>query len=105
MVIEYLDTQPDPETYDFLKHNFDALDTRHGGIVATSFRGFPSYPQRFIEVVSPQPDFDADLAHAQVQPLRVSKARKAYTEDDLYVRPFVRSRSARAVRKRQIKAA
>ena len=38
-----------PDVYDFLRHDFDALDARHGGVVGTSFRTFPSFPQRYIE--------------------------------------------------------
>ena len=45
----YLDTGPIPAVYDFLQHDFAALEARHGGVVGTSFRTFPSFPQRYIE--------------------------------------------------------
>jgi len=42
MVTGYLDTRPDPAAYDFLQHDFAGLEARHGGVVGTSFRTFPS---------------------------------------------------------------
>ncbi len=52
MVHAYLKTRPSPDVYDFLCEDFTSLDLRHGGIVATSFRSFPSFPQRYIERLS-----------------------------------------------------
>src|SRR5205814_6854638 len=49
MVHTYLDSNPPREAYDFLREDFDARSARHGGIVGTSFRTFPSFPQRYIE--------------------------------------------------------
>ena len=49
MVNTYLATKPKPAVYDFLQHDFAALQTRYGGIVGTTFRTFPSFPQRYIE--------------------------------------------------------
>src|SRR5436305_7881935 len=46
MVSEYLDSRPDPLSYDFLRFDFEALQAQHAGVVGTSFRTFPSYPQR-----------------------------------------------------------
>ena len=31
------------------------MTERFGGVVGTTFRSFPSYPQRYTEVLSPQP--------------------------------------------------
>jgi hypothetical protein len=105
MVSEYLDTRPDPSTYDFLKHDFDTLEKKHGGIVGASFRTFPSYPQRFIERLSSQPACDADLAGIDVEPWRVAQQRVCYTEQDLHVRHFTRGASRRLEPKRQTRAA
>src|SRR5437899_411604 len=55
MVTTYLASGPDPDVYEFLRHNFDTLHTRHGGVVATTFRTFPSFPQRYIERAAAQP--------------------------------------------------
>ena len=35
--------------------SFAELTERYGGVVGTTFRAFPSYPQRFTEVLDPQP--------------------------------------------------
>ena len=36
LVKTYLDSRPDPEAYDFLGHDFAALEETHGGVVSTS---------------------------------------------------------------------
>jgi hypothetical protein len=105
MVSEYLDTRPDPGAYDFLRHDFDTLEARHGGVVGMSFRTFPSYPQRFIERVAVQPPLEADLATVDVEPLRPVQQPTRYTQDDLHVRHFLKDTSRRLVRKGQFRAA
>jgi hypothetical protein len=105
MVSEYLDTRPDPGAYDFLKFDFDTLDKRYGGVLGTSFSTFPSYPRRFIEPLAAQPPFDESLIHASVEPLRAGQPRTLYTEEDLDVRQFLRSRSRPLVRKDRVRAA
>ena len=105
MVREYLDSRPDPAAYDFLRHDFGALESSHGGVAATSFQTFPSYPQRFIEVLGSQPAHDGDQAGVEVEPIRAGQPRRSYTSDDLYVRQFLRDRSRHAAGKRQFKAA
>ena len=52
-------------------------ESRHGGVAATSFRTFPSFPQRYIERLAEQPPREADLAGVKIEPLRVRAA--AYT--------------------------
>ena len=49
MVKAYLASDPDPALYEFLKCDFAALEARYGGVVATTFRNFPSFPQRYME--------------------------------------------------------
>jgi hypothetical protein len=105
MVSEYLDTRPDPGAYDFLRHDFDTLEARHGGLVGTSFRTFPSYPQRFIERLAHQPGCEVDMAGVEVEPLRPVQQPTVFTQDDLYVRHFMRQQSRRLVRKGQFRAA
>jgi hypothetical protein len=98
MVNQYLDTKPDPQTYDFLQHSFDDLTSRFGGIVGSTFRGFPSYPQRYTEVLDPQPEPPADIA-CRVEPLKVPRVTKRFTEDDLVMREFLRDTSRQVIRK------
>jgi hypothetical protein len=105
MVHEYLNTRPDPAIYDFLRHDFNTLEARHGGVVGTSFRTFPSYPQRFIERLAVQPECDADLTTVEVEPVRPCQQPTRYTEDDLHVRQFLRETSRRLVRKGAFRAA
>ena len=107
MVSEYLDSRPDPAVYDFLKHDYEALHARFGGIGGTSFRTFPSYPQRFIERLSVQLPCEADGAGAaiDVEPLRTSPQRARYTAADLHTRLFTRDASRRATNARRIRAA
>jgi len=105
MVHEYLDTRPDPAVYDFLRDDFETLESRHGGIVATSFRIFPSYPQRFIERLAMQPSCDPELAGVEVEPVRPWQQPTRFNEDDLHVRQFMRDTSRRLVRKGAFRAA
>jgi hypothetical protein len=92
MVHQYLETGPDRETTDFLHHDFDGLTARFGGVSAAVFRGFPSYPQRYVEVLDPQPAPPKGVT-CPVEPLRVRRAVASYTEGDLVGRHFLRDAS------------
>ncbi len=105
MVKVYLETRPDPALLDFLKHDFEGLESPYGGVVATSFRAFPSYPQRFIEPLAVQPPCDASLEGVEVETVRVAQPQTRYTQDDLHIRHFKRDSSRRLVRKGQFRAA
>lgn len=105
MVSEYLDSRPDPAIYDFLKHDFDALELKSGGVAGTSFRPFPSYPQRFIERLEVQPSCEADLPNVEIEAWREPAHRKLYTEADLHVRHFTRAASRRMADNEQYRAA
>ena len=98
MVNQYLETRPDPEVYDFLQYNLAELTERHGGVVGTTFRSFPSYPQRYTEVLSPQPA-EAGEVECRVEPLKVPKVTTRFTEDDLVIREFLPQSSRQLVRK------
>ena len=56
MVTAYLAASPDERMFDFLQHDFRALDSSFGGVVATTFRNFPSYPQRYMQAIGPPVD-------------------------------------------------
>jgi hypothetical protein len=105
MVGEYLDTRPDPYAYDFLKYDFPSLESRYGGVMGTSFRTFPSYPQRFIEPLATQPVCEGELSGIDVAPVRAGQQPRLYTEQDLFVRQFLKDTSRRVRPSRQIKAA
>jgi hypothetical protein len=98
MVHQYVASKPDPKTYDFLEHNYDELQARFGGMVGTTFRGFPSYPQRYTEVLSPQPDSPPEV-DCRVEPLKMPRIETSFTEDDLVMREFLPTTSRQLVRK------
>jgi hypothetical protein len=105
MVHDYLATRPSPEVYDFLRHDFASLNAGHGGVVGTSFRTFPSYPQRYIERLAEQPPCESDGTGLRVEPLRAPQQPTRYSQDDLHVREFMASTSRRLIRKGQFRAA
>jgi len=98
MVSQYLASKPDPAVYDFLTYNMAELTARYGGVVGTTFRAFPSYPQRFTEVLEQQPD-GADDLQCRVEPLKVARIPKRFTEDDLVMREFLPTGSRQVIRK------
>ncbi len=104
MVHAYLDSRPDPAIYDFLTHDFGGLTARHGGVAGTTFRTYPSYPQRFTEVLSPQPPPPPGV-DCRVEPLKVPRATARFTEDDLVMREFGADHSRQLVRKGRYQAA
>ena len=104
MVQQYLATNPDPAVTEFLQWNYDEIRTRFGGMVGTTFRSFPSYPQRYTEVLNPQPPAPAGV-HCRVEPLKVARLQTSFTEDDLVMREFLPTSSRQAVRKGKFCAA
>ena len=105
MVRQYLDTKPDPQVYEFLQHSFPELTERFGGVAGTTFRTFPSYPQRYTEAVNPQPPAPAELAGCRVEPVKSPRVATRFTEDDLVVREFLPNTSRALVRKGKFVAA
>jgi hypothetical protein len=99
MTKQYLASRPDPALVAFLKHDFESLQGRHGRVTGTTFRTFPSFPQRYLEVVTDQPVVASGV---HVEPITSRRMPTAYTADDLVVREFG-SRASR--RLKQSKAA
>jgi hypothetical protein len=93
MAREYLATKPDPDIYDFLRHDFADLTRRYGTVAATTFRAYPSFPQRYRHRIPEQPR--APRA-SHVVPMQDVRHPALYTEADLQVRAFT-TRSARVV--------
>jgi hypothetical protein len=98
MVNQYLATKPDPQVWDFLQFNLDELTARYGGVVGTTFRSFPSYPQRYTEVLSPQPATPDGLT-CRVEPLKVPRVKTRFSEDDLVIRQFLPTSSHQLIRR------
>jgi hypothetical protein len=103
MVRTYLATRPDPALYDFLRFDFAGLNEKYGGVVGTTFRAFPSFPQRYTELADEQPD--ACEPDVRVEPLKQPQIQTRYTTDDLHIRQFTADTSRRLVRTGQHRAA
>jgi hypothetical protein len=88
LVKTYLDTQPDPAVYDFLREDFAGLEKRFGGVTALTFRTYPSFPQRYVERAPVQPGCEADAEGAAVEPVKTTRRPTEYTERDLEIRQF-----------------
>ena len=101
MVKGYLASGPDPEMYEFLRDDFAGLNARYGGVVSTTFRNFPSFPQRYMERLE-MPAADCTV---RIEPLKPFTQPVLYTEDDLHIRQFTGSRTNRLSRKGEGQAA
>jgi len=101
IVKSYLSSKPNPAIIEFLQSDFAGLEARYGGVVATTFRNFPSFPRRYIEVCTSLP---VDAA-VKLEPLKPFSQPALYTEDDLHVRQFTDSSTRRLTRKGQHRAA
>jgi hypothetical protein len=84
MTRAYLESTPDPTLLEFLRFDFSGLQQQFGGVTATTFRNFPSFPQRYMEPLSTLP-VDRGI---KVEPLKRPAQPHLYTEQDLNVRQF-----------------
>jgi len=91
MTRQYLASRPTPAIYDFLQRDFAGLENDYGGVVATTFRNFPSFPQRYMEACRALP-IDASIRVERVKPLTQPVI---YTESDLHIRQFMDSSTRR----------
>lgn len=101
MVRSYLESNPDPEVYDFLRYDFGELEKRYGGVVGTTFSNFPSFPQRYMEALANQP------AHpvARVESVKAPAQPRTYSENDLHTHQFLERTARRLTRKGRHRAA
>jgi hypothetical protein len=91
MVKHYLASRPDPALTDFLTHDFVGLNARFGRVTGAAFRHFPSFPQRYVEVLSDHPvDVEPGVRVERVKPTVVPTR---YTAADLAVREFSKKTS------------
>jgi hypothetical protein len=96
MVKQYLASGSDPALYDFLRYTFEELTLLYGGVVATTFRNFPSFPQRYMEALTAPPKVQARV---RVEPVKRSSQPPCYTEDDLDLRQFFASSGSYSVQR------
>jgi hypothetical protein len=101
MVQGYLATDPDPALREFLVNDFAGLVHGHGGVVATTFRNYPSFPQRYMEPVT----MPGAGPLVRVEPLKPPSQPVQYNEDDLHIRQFTDSSARRLARKGRFCAA
>jgi len=91
MVHQYLESGPDRAVHEFLELDFDALQRKYGGVAGTTFRGYPSFPQRFRERLDEQPR--APRA-SQIVPFAERACQRVFTDADLELRQFLPHRAA-----------
>jgi hypothetical protein len=101
MVQSYLATNPDPSLSDFLTRDFAGLTHEFGGVVGTTFRNYPSFPQRYMEAVA----MPAAEPMVRIEPLKAASQPVSYNEDDLHIRQFTDSSARRLTRKGRFCAA
>ncbi|MGH9195674.1 MAG: hypothetical protein ACRD1T_08045 [Acidimicrobiia bacterium] len=101
MVKQYLASKPDPFVFGFLALDFKALEQQFEGIVGTTFRTYPSFPQRYLDPLPVQPP----EPEALVVPVKSPTVPTRYTEDDLCIRQFLEHTSHRLVQKGRHRAA
>jgi len=105
MVAIYMKSSPDPAVYGFLRADFDTLIRRHGGVVATTFRTFPSFPQRYIARAATQRACESDADGVVIEPVRPTQQPTSYTEQDLQTRQFLKKTSRSLPGKAEFQAA
>jgi hypothetical protein len=86
MTRAYLDSSPDRELYEFLQWDFAELQARYGGVTATTFRNFPSFPQRYMSPCD-GPPVEA-TGGVKIEPVKRFSQPVLYTERDLKIRQF-----------------
>jgi hypothetical protein len=101
MVRAYLAAAPDRSLYEFLELDFTELTEQFGGVVATTFKNFPSFPQRYMQALD-EPPLDPAIKIERVKP---PTQPLLYTEDDLQMRQFTESTTRRLTRKGAHRAA
>jgi hypothetical protein len=101
MVNAYLASDPVPQLFDFLQHDFNTLHKRFDGVCATVFRNFPSFPQRYMQALD-RPPLEPAI---RIEPLKPPTQPILYTEDDLQMRQFTDQTTRRLTRKGAHRAA
>ena len=86
LVQQYLASGPDQQLLEFLKYDFEGLQSRYGAVAATTFRSFPSYPRRYREAVE-GPALPADIQNAPVERI-IDASAKVFRDRDLQLREF-----------------
>ena len=94
MVQAYVGSDADPALYEFLQYDFTTLTARFGGVVSTTFRNFPSFPQRYMEAIEMPID-----PNVRIERIKSPSQPVVYTADDLQMRQFLEQTTRRLTRK------
>jgi len=94
MTRAYLESDADRELIEFLKCDFSELQSHYGGVAATTFSNFPSFPQRYMAPCSALPVETG----VKVEPVKRLSQPPVYTENHLHVRRFTGDRTERLER-------
>jgi hypothetical protein len=86
-VRESLGSDPDPAVLAVLTHDAPALVAHYGHVLATTFLPYPSYPQRYLEVLAGQPP-GPDVPIVTLP--RSSTASRIWTDADIVSRDITR---------------
>ena len=98
MTRAYLASRPDPALLEFLRMDFTGLETRYGGVLATTFRNFQSFPQRYM---APCETLSANEPEGvKIEPVKRLTQPVLYTERDLNTRQFIDGATLRSSRER-----
>jgi hypothetical protein len=94
MVQAYVASDADPALYEFLQYDFNTLTARFSGVVSTTFRNFPSFPQRYMEAIEMPID-----PNVRIERIKSPSQPVLYTADDLQMRQFLEQTTRRLTRK------
>ena len=94
MVQAYVASDADPALFEFLQHDFNTLSGRFDGVVSTTFRNFPSFPQRYMEAIEMPID-----PNVRIERIKSPSQPVVYTADDLQMRQFLEQTTRRLTRK------
>ena len=72
--------------------------------VGATFRTFPSYPQRYTDVITPQPA-SPEGVRCRVDPLKTNRVATCFADEDLILREFGARSSRRLGRPARKRAA
>ena len=96
MTRAYLASKPDLARLEFLRMDFTGLQTRYGGVLATTFKNFPSFPQRYM---APCETLSANEPEGvKIEPVKRLTQPVLYTERDLNTRQFTDAATVRSSR-------
>ena len=96
MVKAYLATRPDPGVFEFLRHDFAALEAIHGGVCATTLPHLSVLSAALHRALREQPPFELDRRSVDVETIQ-GRAAAAALQRRRSPRPPLHARDVEAV--------